>query len=133
MRIRLRTLFLITTVVAIVAFAFTLGLPEGVVTTIFCAGIFGPRKKKDRWKYGSLIVFSVVWMGIYSRHNFRSHVVGLNSRAKACVDITFNGYAQRQQREVLLFLESKPPFNDTNLFSNRSLATISPFFHQGIV
>ncbi|NOZ38949.1 MAG: hypothetical protein GXP24_01825, partial [Planctomycetes bacterium] len=128
MRIRLRTLFLITTVVAIVAFSFTLGVGEGLIAMLFFACIFGPRKKKDRWKYGIWLVLLVVWMGLFTRYRFRSHVPGLRYGYSACVDIILTGFSERHQGKVLQFIESEPPFNDSSIFDNNSLATISPFF-----
>jgi len=131
MKFRLRTLFLITTVVAIVVFTFTLGSAEGVFTTFFFACIFGSQGKKDRWTAGLFLVISLIGTGTVVRLNTLSGLENIYFGESACIDIVFTGQNQQKQEEVFLLLKSKPPFSESCIFSSRS-STI-PFLRTGYV
>jgi len=131
MKFRLRTLFLITTVVAIVAFTFTLGREEGFFTLIFFASIFGSKSKRDRWMSGVIFVVLLVGMGTFLRQRLQTQI-RLNDSPTAGVSIFFSGREQTRQTEVYELLSSEMPYKRIGAyFMSRSDAI--PFYRSGYI
>jgi len=131
MKFRLRTLFLITTVVAIVAFTFTLGREEGFFTLFFFACIFTSKSKRDRWIAGLIPVVLLVGVGTYSRQILRTQI-RLNDSETACVSIFFSGREQTRQTEVYELLRSEMPYKRIGA-SFLSRADAFPFYRSGYI
>ena len=110
MKFRLRTLFLITTIVAIIAFTFTLGSAEGVFTIVFFGAIFATSPKKDRWKSGLIVVLIWFGPGIYTWQSKKSELGRPSNGKTACVDMVFTGSSSwEREEEVMRFLLSDMP------------------------
>ena len=101
MRIRFRTLFVLTTIVAIIAFTFTLGREEGLFTLLFFASIFGTSKKKERWINGGLLVIILVGLGVFTRYSTRTYCRGLTYGAPD--DVLFITAAFPEATECLVY------------------------------
>jgi len=130
MRIRLRTLFLITTVVAIVVFTFTLGPVEGGFTLLFFVGIFATSPKKDRWKTGLLLVLILLGPGIYGWYSIQDELRQPSNGETACVVIVFTGCnAGERLKEITWFLREEISSNGG--FS--SGLQVIPFFGPGYI
>lgn len=123
----LRTMFLITTVVAVVTYTFTIGTGEGVLTLFFFACFFGSKTKKERWLVTIILVGCVVGLGISARHWAQSDTRLAIGGGTACVNILFTGHDQIKQSEVSAFLTSEMP--QISCTSGRS--TTLPFFRTG--
>ncbi|NOZ39782.1 MAG: hypothetical protein GXP24_06100 [Planctomycetes bacterium] len=132
MRIRLRTLFLITTVVAIVTFAFTLGSAEGFFTLFFFVCIFGSKGKKDRWTAGLFLVILLVAIGAFSRQALRAGMRRLDYFETACLGVLFTDRNQTRQVEVYDFLNSEMPYSRIDA-SFESMAFAIPFYRSGYI
>ncbi len=131
MKFRLRTLFLITTVVAIIAFAFTLGSAEGVFALFFFAAIFATTPKKDRWKSGLLTVLILLGPGIYSWHSMKSKLGLPNNGESACVEIVYIGCGGwKRLYDIQDFLCSEKPSGFTGV---GNYTHIAPFVSHGYV
>ena len=132
MRIRLRTLFLITTVVAIIAFTFTLGSAEGVVAMLFFACLLGAGNKKERLIASLLFVFFLLIIGVSSRLHLVAEVGEVNCFGTSFLSVLFTGKDQKRQEEVFQFIGSEISDGRTVVIrSSRSDAL--PFFRTGYI
>ncbi len=131
MQFRLRTLFLTTTVVAIIAFTFTLGIVEGVFTLMFFAAIFGS-SKKDQLISSIIFVILLVGVGVFSKNSLRTDLGRLNNGETACVSIFFTGKDQKRQKDVYGLLVSEMSSGKAGVICS-SRGSGVPFFRAGCI
>ncbi len=132
MRYPLRRLFLITTVVAIIAYTFTLGVGEATVALVFFAPLASRSKKKSRWTSSVLLVFLLVALGVLSRRQLRYDLGKTYSPDNACVDLYFTGSAHNHIREVYDLLSADLAYDRTSV-SWSSMPSTVPFFRTGYI
>ena len=132
MQIRLRTLFLITTVVALVVFSFTLGIAEGIFALFFFATLFGSSNKNRRIATSAMLLALLVGLGLSARIAIQRNFGQSNEGYYACVGIYFTNADQKRQGEVMSLLENIFPHNKTGV-SIESFESRFPFFRTGTV
>ncbi len=117
---------------AIVAFTFTLGSAEGVVTALFFACIFGSGSKKERLIASLFLVFFLVILGVSSRLLLRAEVREANCFGTSFLSVLFTGNDQTRQAEVFQFLGSEISDGRTDV-SLSSRSDSLPFFRTGYI